>query len=71
VTKNYGSLCTKQHVIFYKTTRRFPQNNTSLSIKQHVIFHKTTGCFWCTRWCKNKLNWATEIEHTSSARHEV
>ena len=32
----------KQHVVFTKTTRRFPQNNTSFSPKQHVVFPKTT-----------------------------
>ena len=28
----------KQHVVFHKTTRNFPQNDTSLSIKPHVVF---------------------------------
>ena len=36
----------KQHVVFTKTTRRFPQNNTSFLLKQHVIFLKTTRRFY-------------------------
>ena len=35
---NNTSFSTKQHVVFYKTTRYFHQNNTSLSTKQHVSF---------------------------------
>ena len=35
----------KQHVVFTKTTRRFPQNNTSFLLKQHVVFTKTTRRF--------------------------
>ena len=32
----------KQHVIYYKTTRRLQQNDTSFSIKQAVVFSKTS-----------------------------
>ena len=35
---NNTLLSSKQHVVFYKTTRYFQQNNTSLSTKQHVSF---------------------------------
>ena len=35
----------KPYVVFTKTTRRFPQNNTSFSLKQHVVFTKTTRRF--------------------------
>ena len=35
----------KQHVVFLKTTRYFPQNDTSLSPKRHVVFTKTTRHF--------------------------
>ena len=39
------SFTRKQHVVFYKTTRYFHQNDTSFSIKQHVTFTKTTRRF--------------------------
>ena len=39
------SFTCKQHVVFYKTTRYFHQNNTSFSPKQHVVFNKTTRRF--------------------------
>lgn len=32
----------KQHVVFLKTTRYLPQNNTLFSTKRHVTFIKTT-----------------------------
>ena len=35
----------KQHVVFTKTTRRFPQNNTSFLLKQHVIWRERKTCF--------------------------
>ena len=35
----------KQHVVFIKTTRRFPQNNTSFLLKQHVIWRERKTCF--------------------------
>ena len=42
---NFSTSNPKQHVVFHKTTRHFPQNDTSLSTKRHVTFHKTTRCF--------------------------
>ena len=35
----------KRHVVFNKTTRHFPQNDTLFSIKWHDVFYKTTRCF--------------------------
>jgi len=50
--KQYLIVHQKQHVgcnkttrHFFKTTRRFYQNNTSVSLKQHVDFGKTSGHF--------------------------
>ena len=42
---NNTLLSSKQHVVFYKTTRHFQQNNTSFSTKQHVTFNKTIRHF--------------------------
>lgn len=36
------SIEVKQHVIYYKTTRRLQQNDTSFSIKQAVVLSKTS-----------------------------
>ena len=43
---NFSISNLKQHVVFSKTIRHFPQNDTLFSIKRHVTFHKTIRCFW-------------------------
>ena len=42
---NFSTSNPKQHVVFYKTTRCFQQNNTMFSTKRYVVFYKTICCF--------------------------
>ena len=35
--ENNTSFSSKQHVVFLKTTRRFPQNNTSFEEKERIV----------------------------------
>ena len=43
---NFSISNLKQHVVFHKTTRCFPQNDTLFSVKRHVVFSKTICCFF-------------------------
>ena len=43
---NFSTSNPKQHVVFHKTTRHFPQNDTLFSTKPHVTFYKTMRRFW-------------------------
>ena len=43
--KNITSFCEKQHVVLWKTTRRFMRNNTSFCEKHHVVLWETTRRF--------------------------
>ena len=47
--ENNTSFSPKQHVVFLKTTRRFPQNNTSFLLKQAVIWRERKTCFVVNR----------------------
>ena len=41
--KNNTSFYEKQHVVLWKTTRRFVKNNTSFYEKQHVVLESKTS----------------------------
>ena len=58
MTKNYGSLSTKQHVTFYKTTRYFPQNDGLFLM--HPLMQKQTQL--------SNRNWAHIIRTSRSVK---
>ena len=46
----------KQHVVWWKTSRRFVKNNTSFYEKQHVVLWETTRCLMknITSFCEKQ-----------------
>ena len=54
--RNNTSFYEKQHVVWWKTSRRFVRNNTSFYEKQHVVWWETTRCLMknITSFCEKQ-----------------
>ena len=66
--KNNTSVEKKRHVILWKTTRRFDENNTSFLCKQHVVFFAPRNTLFIKELTSTIFRWNNESSQNESSK---